>query len=247
MATITATSYANASARIERALKRLSSFVSVLEEVHKDNKNTAKRIKITAMLRELSEIRSNVESDIQVMESVVNLKLIPDVSCHEASQLFAENLDTLYYEIITSADILGISTSPFTDTTSSLLNTSINPNSTLSSLANFHLPTRKFPTFSGILSEWQGFENLFHSILSHVPNLPDIERFEILKTSLEGEALALIKHLPVTVLNYQTAWEILRTQYGNKRDLSRHHLNALLSTSPIKCNDAASIKSVINC
>lgn len=56
--------------------------------------------------------------------------------------------------------------------------------------------------FSNQPSEWQGFENLFNSMLSHVPTLPNVKRFEILKTFLEGEALALIKRLLVTALNY---------------------------------------------
>lgn len=40
MATIKVTLFANISARIERALKKLSSSVSALEELHKGNKNT---------------------------------------------------------------------------------------------------------------------------------------------------------------------------------------------------------------
>lgn len=72
-------------------------------------------------------------------------------------------------------------------------------------------------------------------------NLPDIERFEILKPSLEGENLALIKHLLVTVINYHSAWEILITRYGNKRDLNSHHLDVLLSTGLISENNTTSI------
>lgn len=132
------------------------------------------------------------------------------------------------------------------DMTTSLFNSTISQNSACTPLINFQLPKRKFPTFSGDLSEWQGFENLFNSILSHVPNLPDIERFEILKTSLEGEALSLIKHLPVTVFNCNSAWEILRTLYGNKRDLACHHLDALLMPRSINAGEAISIKTMIN-
>lgn len=161
MEKITLTSYADASDRIERALKRLSSFISVLEELHKDNTNTANRIKITAMLRELTSIQSKVESDIQLMESAVNLKLTVGILTHESSQSYADTLDKLYFEIITSADILGISTAPSVDR-SSIFNSSINPNSTVSTLINFHLPIRKFPTSSGNLYECQGFENLFN-------------------------------------------------------------------------------------
>jgi len=64
-------------------------------------------------------------------------------------------------------------------------------------LSNYQLPKRKFPTFSGFITEWQGFEDFFTSILSHAPDLPDVERFEYLKTSLEDEGLSLIAHLPL--------------------------------------------------
>ncbi|XP_050061681.1 uncharacterized protein LOC126551703 [Aphis gossypii] len=112
-------------------------------------------------------------------------------------------------------------------------------------LSNYQLPKRKFPTFSGLITEWQGFEDLFTSILSHAPDLPDVERFEYLKTSLEGEPLSLIAHLPLTSANYPKAWEVLRSRYGNKHDLARIHLDALLSQHTVKSNDALSIKTLI--
>lgn len=108
------------------------------------------------------------------------------------------------------------------------------------------LPKRKFPTFSGKITEWQGFEDLFKSILSHAPDLPAVECFEYLKTSLEGEALSLISHLSLTAANYQSAWDILQARYGNKRDLARVHLDALLTSHSIKWDDAVSINNAIN-
>jgi len=108
------------------------------------------------------------------------------------------------------------------------------------------LPKRKFPVFSGILTERQGFENLFKSILSHAPDLPDVERFEYLKSSLSGEPLQLISHLSLTATNYNSAWKILSDRYGNKRDLARTHLDALLANQNVKSNDARSIKTQIN-
>ncbi|XP_050437636.1 uncharacterized protein LOC126843885 [Adelges cooleyi] len=99
------------------------------------------------------------------------------------------------------------------------------------------LPKLKLPSFSGVLTEWQGFEDLFKSILSHAPDLPDVERFEYLRTALEGEPLSLISHLPLTALNYSSAWDILRARYGNKRDLARVHFDALLSPHVVKSTD----------
>jgi len=112
-------------------------------------------------------------------------------------------------------------------------------------MSAFQLPKRKFPVFSGVLTEWQGFEELFKSILSHASDLPDVERFEYLKTSLSGEPLSLI-FLSLTSTNYNSAWKILCDRYGNKRDLARIHLDALLAHKIVKSNDAASIKTQIN-
>ncbi|XP_060861807.1 uncharacterized protein LOC132938815 [Metopolophium dirhodum] len=99
---------------------------------------------------------------------------------------------------------------------------------------------------SGLLTEWQGFEELFTSMLSHAPaDLLDVERFKILKISLEGEALTLIAHIPLTLANYIKAWEVLRSRYGNKRDLACIHLDALLSPHTVKSNDSSLIKTLI--
>ncbi|XP_022167349.1 uncharacterized protein LOC111031631, partial [Myzus persicae] len=119
-------------------------------------------------------------------------------------------------------------------------------NQTSHQLSAFQLPKRTFPVFSGEMTEWQGFDDLFTSILSHAPELPDVERFEFLKMSLKGEALSLISHLALTATNYTSAWKILRSRYGNKRDLARIHLDALLANQIVKSNDGSSIKTQIN-
>lgn len=51
------------------------------------------------------------------------------------------------------------------------------------------------------MREWQNFEQLFKSILSQTPTMSDVERFKILKTSLEGEARTLVAHLSLTAAN----------------------------------------------
>lgn len=66
-------------------------------------------------------------------------------------------------------------------------------------------------------------------MLSHALNLPDVEKIEYLKTSLEGESLYLVAHLPLTSLNYTKTWQNLRTRYGNKRNFAWIHLVNLLS------------------
>jgi len=87
---------------------------------------------------------------------------------------------------------------------------------------------------------------LFNSTLSHASELPEVERFEFLKMSLKGEALSLISHLALTATNYTSAWKILLSRYGNKRDLARIHLDALLANQIVNSNDGSSMQTQIN-
>ncbi|XP_029341258.1 uncharacterized protein LOC103311969 [Acyrthosiphon pisum] len=237
--------YVDAKARMVRAIAKVTTFVKAAGKFSADKNSPGKRAKIVAMLLELKEIRLTAESDIQVMETYVGKKLAPvDVVDKSISLKLSAEFDNLYYELVAFVDVYGLSLSQIVDSSSS--QSVQNHSASFGNLSTYKFPTRKFPTFSGLLTEWQGFEDLFTSILSHAPaDLSDVERFEILKTSLEGEALTLIAHIPLTSANYQKAWEVLRSRYGNKRDLARIHLDALLSPHTVKANDASSIKTLI--
>lgn len=174
------------------------------------------------------------------MERVVNKGEVPGVESHELTRELAGKFDDCFYELSAAADVLGISTSTTMDQTMPMFNTTISSNNVHGSL-----PTRKLPTFSGDSTEWQGFEDLFSSILSHIPLLPEVERFEYLKTSLQGDALRLIDHLPINTVNYRTAWDLLRKRYGNKRDLARHHIDALLSPTAVFHTNSKSISQFL--
>ncbi|XP_025202896.1 uncharacterized protein LOC112599977 [Melanaphis sacchari] len=209
-------------------------------------KNTGKRAKIEQMLRELNDIRRKVEEDIQYMENAVSHGTAPtDVKDTADSRTLAAKFDNLYYELAAFADVQKISLSPVLDQS---LSTSLNKtiNNGAPNVSHYQLPKRTFPIFSGIITEWQGFDDLFNSIMSHAPDLPDVERFEFLKTSLQGDAKTVIAHLPLTSANYHSAWEILRARYGNKRDLARIHIQALLAPHTVSSTDAFSIQSQIN-
>lgn len=159
------------------------------------------------------------------------------VKNNDCSNSLIDTFDTFYYELAAFSDVHKLSLKSESEQSSIAPNQSIGQNNLLC----FQLPKRKFPTFSDKITEWQGFEDLFLSILSHAPDLPDIEKFEYLKTSFVGEALALISHLSLTAANYNSAWNILQNWYGNKRDLARVHLDILLTPHIVKSNDANSI------
>jgi len=55
----------------------------------------------------------------------------------------------------------------------------------------------------------------------------------------------LVTTISLTLSNYIKAWEVLRLRYGNRLDLARIHLDALLSPHTVKSNDESSIKTLI--
>jgi len=194
------------------------------------------------MLSELSDIRRTTEDDFQVMESSVSKKFSPVEENKESLNLSAE-FENLYYELAAFADVYHISLSPGMDTSSAQL--ASNQSTGSINLSHYQLPKWNFATFSGALIEWQVFEDLFKSILSHSNDLPHVESFEILKTSLRGKALALDSHRPLTSENYNKVFEVLSARYGNKRDLNRIYLEALIAPHTVNFKDAASIKSLL--
>jgi len=64
--------YADAKARIVRAVAKVTSFVAAAGEYKADRSNAGKRAKITKMMSELNDIRRITEDDLQVMETSVS-------------------------------------------------------------------------------------------------------------------------------------------------------------------------------
>jgi len=238
------TSYSDAKSRVLRCITKLKSFAQASIDYNNDRTNSGKRAKIAKMISELTPFRNAIEDDVQRMESAVNSKTAPeDITDHSESQALITSFDGFYYELAAFADVHKLTMSPSMDVATSSFT---NQNSSIQNLSAFQLPKRSFPTFSGVMTEWQSFDDLFNSILSHAPELPDVERFEFLKMSLKGEALSLVSHLALAATNYSSTWKILRSRYGNKRDLARIHLDALLANQKVKANDGTSIQTQIN-
>lgn len=100
-----------------------------------------------------------------------------------------------------------------------------------SSRSHSHLPRITLPTFSGNIEEWEEFFSLFVSLVDSDPTLADIEKFQYLRTSLRGDAVAVISSLSLTPNNYALALTALRSRYENKRRLAALHLNRITGFS----------------
>jgi len=165
------TNYSDAKSRVLRCITKLKSFVQASIEFNNDRTNSGKRAKIAKMISELTPLRNAIEDDVQQMESAVNSKTTPaEITDNSDSQVLITTFDNLYYELAAFADVHKLAMSPsMTAPATSFTNQTYSSHN----LSAFQLPKRKFPTFSGVMTEWQGFEDLFTSILSHAPELPD--------------------------------------------------------------------------
>lgn len=197
--------FIDAKTRVVRAINIGGKFVIATGEYEKDQMNVEKHAELRQMLSELTALRQKVEEDIQIIESTLGQNIaLEEVKDNSSSGPLIDSFGSLYYELAAFSDVQNfplISESGNASSQSIMNNQSnIQNNSSI-----YQLPKRKFPTFSSVLTEYQGFEDLFRSILSHVPKFSEVEWFEYLKTSLEGKALSLISHLPLTAVNYDTA------------------------------------------
>lgn len=103
---------------------------------------------------------------------------------------------------------------------------------------SIQLRERKFPKFSGIFTEWQEFEYLINSILSHALDLSYVMKFEYFRTSLGGEALYSLSYSMSWILIYY--WTHLTTWVPWKFSNPERVINAIWMYSlPILSNEVS--------
>lgn len=99
------------------------------------------------------------------------------------------------------------------------------------------LPEVKIKPFSGELSEWATFIQLFDALITENPALTNIQRFIYLKSFLRDEPLKIIESLSATNSNFSVAIDLLKKRYENKLSVVNAHFIALLEiNSVVKCN-----------
>jgi len=88
----------------------------------------------------------------------------------------------------------------------------------------FKLERIKLPIFSGDLSEWQSFRDLFESSVHKNTTLSGTEKMVHLKSSLSGEAAALLSSFQATDTNYKLAWDAVVKRFHREREIAYAHL-----------------------
>lgn len=65
----------------------------------------------------------------------------------------------------------------------------------------------------------------------------DVDKFQYLKSLLEGSAVNAISGLPLTNSNYKEAVAILKDRFGNKQVIISKHMDTLLQLPVVNDDD----------
>lgn len=108
------------------------------------------------------------------------------------------------------------------------------------------LPRIQLPIFTGTYEGWPTFNDLFLSLIHNNTSLSKVQKLHYLKSSVVGEAEALLRNVQVTEDNYDQAWETLRNRYGNKRLIINTLLKKLFLQKKITVHSASQIKNILD-
>ncbi|XP_060806851.1 uncharacterized protein LOC106143641 [Amyelois transitella] len=115
-----------------------------------------------------------------------------------------------------------------------------------SSASSVKLPKICIPTFSGNYLEWATFRSMFVSLVHNNREIDNIHKLYYLKGHLIGEAEQLLRHIPITDVNYIRCWELLERRYNNKKYLINHILRRLLNQKTMHKDSSILLKNLLD-
>ena len=95
------------------------------------------------------------------------------------------------------------------------------------------LPKISLPHFRGELLRWTAFWDSFESAVHSNSRLSEIDKFNYLRSLLEGSAYDAVAGLALSAANYGQAIEILKKRFGNKQLIVSKHMETLLSIGAV--------------
>ncbi|XP_063384445.1 uncharacterized protein LOC134670571 [Cydia fagiglandana] len=107
------------------------------------------------------------------------------------------------------------------------------------------LPRISLPSFTGDVTKWTNFINIFKSIIDESATIKPVRKLHYLISCLSGEPLDLVKHLPLTDQNYGVALTLLENRFSNIRLIADTHLEAIMSL-PAVVNLRSDLRSFLN-
>ena len=113
-------------------------------------------------------------------------------------------------------------------------------------LKQMQLPKLELPKFSGDQLEWEGFRNMFRSLVHDVIGIPKVQKLQYLMGCLASEAAEVVAGVPLTDGAYDGAWADLMMRYDNPRVLLCAHMRHLISCPAAAKSSASEIKRLLS-
>ncbi|XP_072398150.1 uncharacterized protein [Diabrotica undecimpunctata] len=145
------------------------------------------------------------------------------------------NLDSYFYEKITQLSAKSVQTQPIV--------TNVTP--PVSTIQNVKLPELKIPFFSGEISEWPSFFDVFTKLITNDKQLSNAQKLIYLKSVLRNEPLKLIDNLEIIDSNVEIAIQNLCNRFENKYLIVNSHLNSLLNAPLITKPNAHALRDFL--
>ncbi|XP_029161043.1 uncharacterized protein LOC114932808 [Nylanderia fulva] len=102
------------------------------------------------------------------------------------------------------------------------------------------------PTFNGDQKDWAHFRDMFDSMVVRESGLSNVQKFYYLKSCLTGTALSLIKNLPITDANFESAWKLINDHYQDIQVLTFSLIVRLLKLRPVSGDSPAALETLVN-
>ena len=99
--------------------------------------------------------------------------------------------------------------------------------------AKVKLPKLTIQPFKGDLTTWTTFWDSYKSAIHDNASLSDIDKFNYLRSLLQGSALDAISGLTLTAANYKEAISVLEGHFRNKQQIVAKHMDILLNVDPV--------------
>lgn len=126
---------------------------------------------------------------------------------------------------------------------SSTITTQSNASSSENAVA---LPHINLPFFSGDISEFPTFLDLFNALIHNNDKLSDIQKFKYLQLSVKGSALTSIKRFQMTQNNYQSAYDALVKKFKRTRLIAESHWSAIEDFPKITSENPTEIHKLLD-
>ncbi|XP_046395239.1 uncharacterized protein LOC124162657 [Ischnura elegans] len=195
------------------------------------------------LIRRLTGYHEEIVEKKRDFEHILNLCLSEDPSDYDEDTVLKlqDEISDLVCEsrAIISSLIPMLNGNPQTPTVD-------NENDAAQSATAVRLPKLELPRFSGDSVKWMSFYNTFDTTIHQSLSLSRIEKFQYLNSCLQGEALELIRGLPLSDSNYLIAWDLLRKRYHNIRKLVSMHITKIMDMPNLSGNSLVSFRSFLS-